>query len=78
MEFCFACFSDPDWASVTIGVFLCQTCAGVHRSLASQSRVKSVRLDNWDRDQVEVVIHIALFAGQLRESELATYTLHAV
>ena len=46
--------TDPDWASVTIGVFLCHTCAGVHRSLSTASRVKSVRLDNWDRDQVQV------------------------
>lgn len=54
--------SDPDWASITIGVFLCQICAGVHRSLASRSRVKSVRLDNWDRDQVQVnrVVHWCL------------------
>ncbi|KAL8558388.1 hypothetical protein ACOMHN_019797 [Nucella lapillus] len=47
--------ADPDWASVTMGVFLCHTCAGVHRSLGTQSRVKSVRLDNWDRDQVQVM-----------------------
>ncbi|BFZ17782.1 hypothetical protein BsWGS_20821 [Bradybaena similaris] len=45
-----------DWASCTIGVFLCQTCAGIHRGLgSSQSRIKSIHLDNWDKDQVQVM-----------------------
>ncbi|XP_005093005.1 arf-GAP with dual PH domain-containing protein 1 isoform X2 [Aplysia californica] len=48
--------SDPDWASCTIGVFLCKDCAGVHRALgSSQSRIKSIKLDNWDKDQVQVM-----------------------
>lgn len=43
----------PEWASYTIGVFLCVTCAGIHRCLGSHiSRVKSIRMDNWDRTQV--------------------------
>ncbi|XP_059170070.1 arf-GAP with dual PH domain-containing protein 1-like [Physella acuta] len=47
---------NPDWASCTIGVFLCQACAGIHRGLgSSQSRIKSIRLDNWDKDQVQVL-----------------------
>ncbi|ESO93331.1 hypothetical protein LOTGIDRAFT_119478 [Lottia gigantea] len=44
---------DPEWASCNIGVFLCQECAGIHRSLGTDSRVKSARLDNWDAEQVE-------------------------
>ncbi|CAL1530719.1 unnamed protein product [Lymnaea stagnalis] len=47
---------NPDWASCTIGVFLCQTCAGIHRGLgSSNSRIKSIHLDNWDKDQVQVM-----------------------
>lgn len=43
----------PEWASYTIGVFLCVTCAGIHRCLGSHiSRIKSIRMDNWDRTQV--------------------------
>ncbi|XP_071105945.1 arf-GAP with dual PH domain-containing protein 1-like [Haliotis cracherodii] len=45
----------PSWASSTIGIFLCQDCAGMHRALNSISRVKSVTLDNWDSDQVELM-----------------------
>jgi len=36
-------------------VFLCELCAKVHRSLGSHiSKVKSLRLDKWDPDQIEV------------------------
>ncbi|XP_069124761.1 arf-GAP with dual PH domain-containing protein 1-like [Argopecten irradians] len=45
---------DPEWASCTIGVFLCERCAGIHRGLGTDySRVKSIRLDNWDSDHVQ-------------------------
>lgn len=53
---CADCMSDEnvEWASCNIGVFLCQDCAGIHRSLGVDiSRVKSIRLDNWDDDQVK-------------------------
>ena len=44
---------EPEWASYSIGVFLCSTCASIHRSLGSHiSRVKSLCLDNWDKMQV--------------------------
>ncbi|XP_023239388.1 stromal membrane-associated protein 2-like [Centruroides sculpturatus] len=45
---------DPEWASYNIGIFLCTQCAGIHRNLGSHvSKVKSLRLDNWDLDQVK-------------------------
>ncbi|XP_014674773.1 PREDICTED: arf-GAP with dual PH domain-containing protein 1-like [Priapulus caudatus] len=46
--------TDPDWASSNLGVFLCTKCAGFHRNLGSHiSKVKSLRLDNWESHQVE-------------------------
>uniref|UniRef100_A0AAY4AKH1 Uncharacterized protein n=1 Tax=Denticeps clupeoides TaxID=299321 RepID=A0AAY4AKH1_9TELE len=44
---------DPDWASYKLGVFVCLNCSGTHRDLTDVSRVKSIRLDNWEDDLVE-------------------------
>ncbi|KAK7929947.1 hypothetical protein WMY93_006342 [Mugilogobius chulae] len=44
---------DPDWASYTLGIFVCLNCSGLHRNIPSVSRVKSVRLDFWDDTLVE-------------------------
>ncbi|EMP30629.1 Arf-GAP with dual PH domain-containing protein 1, partial [Chelonia mydas] len=43
----------PDWASHTLGVFICLNCSGIHRNIPHVSKVKSVRLDSWDDAQVE-------------------------
>uniref|UniRef100_A0A8C5UAA8 Arf-GAP domain-containing protein n=1 Tax=Malurus cyaneus samueli TaxID=2593467 RepID=A0A8C5UAA8_9PASS len=45
---------DPDWASHSLGIFICLNCSGIHRSIPQVSKVKSVRLDDWDDAQVEV------------------------
>uniref|UniRef100_A0AC11ENJ7 ArfGAP with dual PH domains 1 n=1 Tax=Ovis aries TaxID=9940 RepID=A0AC11ENJ7_SHEEP len=45
--------SDPDWASYTLGVFICLSCSGIHRNIPHVSKVKSVRLDTWEDVQVE-------------------------
>lgn len=45
--------SSPRWASTNLGIFLCVQCASLHRRLGTHtSRVKSVTLDEWTRDQV--------------------------
>nr|XP_036864775.1 arf-GAP with dual PH domain-containing protein 1 isoform X2 [Manis javanica] len=44
---------DPEWASYTLGVFICLSCSGVHRNIPQVSKVKSVRLDTWEEAQVE-------------------------
>ncbi|OXB39353.1 hypothetical protein J007_00830 [Cryptococcus neoformans] len=46
----------PRWASVNLGIFLCVGCASVHRKLGThKSRVKSVTLDTWTRDQIVAI-----------------------
>lgn len=44
---------DPDWASSTLGVFICLSCSGIHRNIPSISKVKSLKMDHWDDTQVQ-------------------------
>ncbi|CAN9510515.1 unnamed protein product [Ophioblennius macclurei] len=44
---------DPDWASYTLGVFICLNCSGLHRNLSAVSKVKSIRLDHWEDSLLE-------------------------
>ncbi|EOD08675.1 hypothetical protein EMIHUDRAFT_631907 [Emiliania huxleyi CCMP1516] len=55
---CFECEGDVEfrtaWASVSIGVFICAGCSGLHRSLGTHiSRVKSCAADDWNDDWVD-------------------------
>ncbi|ETO04320.1 ADP-ribosylation factor GTPase-activating protein 3 [Reticulomyxa filosa] len=44
---------NPQWASVTNGVFLCITCVGIHRGFGAHiSFVRSVTMDSWSPVQV--------------------------
>lgn len=45
---------DPEWASYKLGIFICLNCSGIHRNLPQISRVKSLRLDFWENDLIEV------------------------
>uniref|UniRef100_A0A8B9FDR4 ArfGAP with dual PH domains 1 n=1 Tax=Amazona collaria TaxID=241587 RepID=A0A8B9FDR4_9PSIT len=45
--------SDPDWASSTLGIFICLSCSGIHRNIPSISKVKSLKMDHWDDAQVQ-------------------------
>uniref|UniRef100_A0A7N8XKW5 Arf-GAP with dual PH domain-containing protein 1-like n=1 Tax=Mastacembelus armatus TaxID=205130 RepID=A0A7N8XKW5_9TELE len=46
--------AEPDWASLTLGVFVCQACSLLHRSIPHITRVKSVQ-DTWDASEVELM-----------------------
>ncbi len=48
-------YAGPEWASINLGVFLCIKCAGIHRRLSvSVSKVRSIRLDSWTKEMVQV------------------------
>lgn len=49
--------NDTRWAAWNLGCFLCIRCSGIHRSMGTHiSRVKSIDLDMWTREQMNVVI----------------------
>lgn len=47
----------PRWASWNLGCFMCIRCSGIHRLMGTHiSRVKSVDLDAWTDEQVELMV----------------------
>ncbi|MEQ2260002.1 hypothetical protein XENORESO_018268, partial [Xenotaenia resolanae] len=53
--------SQPEWASVNLGVVICKKCAGQHRSLGpSLSKVRSLKLDCsiWSNELVELFLEV--------------------
>ncbi|RLL94862.1 hypothetical protein CFD26_102809 [Aspergillus turcosus] len=46
---------NPGWASWNMGIFLCMRCAALHRKLGTHiSKVKSLTMDTWTAEQVDV------------------------
>lgn len=56
---CFDCTHCEDemaaWASINLGIFICERCAGMHRALGThKSRIKSAYADVWTLEMIEV------------------------
>lgn len=51
--------SDPEWACTNLGIIVCIECSGIHRSLGVHvSKVRSVILDKWESDAIEVMLRL--------------------
>jgi len=58
---------DTQWAAANLGIFICITCAGIHRKLGVHvSRVKSTMLDTWKPEDIAVMQNIDP-AGTIKE-----------
>ncbi|KAF8607432.1 Arf GTPase activating protein [Ceratobasidium sp. AG-I] len=45
----------PRWSSWNLGIFICVQCASIHRKIGTHiTKVKSVNLDAWSKEQIEV------------------------
>lgn len=63
----FAVFVGPQYAVFNLGILICEKCAGIHRTLGSH-RVKSLKMDKWDEDQLQVSRFEYRFIGTVRVS----------
>lgn len=47
--------SDPQFASVSLGIVICETCAEIHQSLGVQSKLRDLRKnEKWEVGTLEV------------------------
>ncbi|KAB5554083.1 hypothetical protein PHYPO_G00046110 [Pangasianodon hypophthalmus] len=60
----------PEWASFTLGVFMCQSCSGIHRSIPQISRVKSVFLDPWEKSELELMASIGNSSAKAKYEQM--------
>uniref|UniRef100_A0A8C2GRC3 ArfGAP with dual PH domains 1 n=1 Tax=Cyprinus carpio TaxID=7962 RepID=A0A8C2GRC3_CYPCA len=68
--------SEPDWVSVTLGVFVCQGCSLIHRSIESLSQVKSVLQDTFEDKEIEFITSMGNEAAKAKYEQLAPPFYH--
>jgi len=73
---CADCPSEnPEWAVINLGICVCISCSGVHRSLGVQiSQVRSIRLDSWAPSTLKLMCSMGseLFNSVYEESRQAS------
>lgn len=63
-------FADLKYASYNIGIFICTTCAAIHRGIgAHKSKVKHLKLDRFEDSQIERLQEIGNIAAKLKYEE---------
>lgn len=57
----------PEYASYNIGIFICSRCAMIHKGLGAHiSKVKHLKLDEWEDSQVERMREVGNLAAKLK------------
>lgn len=60
--------TDPDWADVKFGVFICIECSGIHRGLGAHlTKVRSLTLDDFTDENITVSAEILIFGKIIKE-----------
>ncbi|KAK5914046.1 arf-GAP with dual PH domain-containing protein 1-like isoform X1 [Pseudochaenichthys georgianus] len=62
--------ADPEWASYTLGVFMCLSCSGLHKNIAQISKVKSVLLDPWSSSEAEFMESVGNNAAKAKYEKI--------
>lgn len=58
---------NPEWASYNLGIFLCTRCAACHRAMGAHvSKIKHLKLDQWEDAQVSRMKEVGNLNARLR------------